>query len=298
MYKNDVKVDGDTIYEIKQTLPLDANISAVTHNGITLTAANTGADQTYSYDPATGVLTIYTKSFSPFAVTYTLPVKAETVEELVNAVRTGRSVKLATDLVVGKGTNLTFEDDADIDLAGYKLTISGNASLKITSGELNIVDSVGTATLELNKGTIKAEGASAVLNIDNVEITMGTGINDKIQVIDGATFNMYEGKLVSTGEPCVYISGGTFIMYGGEIVVPASNGITCGSGTNAINLNGGKITVASGAIGINTMKLGSIYISEEFVFELADDTACSLFILNTQAPTVTGKEPANIYRVG
>ena len=71
MYKNDVKVDGDTIYEIKQTLPAFMNITEVTHNGIAMTKANTGADQTYTYDSATGVLTIYTKSFSPFEITYT-----------------------------------------------------------------------------------------------------------------------------------------------------------------------------------------------------------------------------------
>ena len=71
MYKNDVKVDGDTIYEIKQTLPAFMNITEVTHNGIAMTKANTGADQTYTYDSATGVLTIYTKSFSPFEIIYT-----------------------------------------------------------------------------------------------------------------------------------------------------------------------------------------------------------------------------------
>lgn len=71
MYKNDVKVsDGDTIYEVKFAIAKSANISAVTHNGVAMTAAATGADQTYSYDSATGELTIYTKSFSPFAVTY------------------------------------------------------------------------------------------------------------------------------------------------------------------------------------------------------------------------------------
>ena len=71
MYKNDVKVDGDTIYEIKQTLPAFMNITEVTHNGVAMTKASTGADQTYKYDSATGVLTIYTTSFSPFEITYT-----------------------------------------------------------------------------------------------------------------------------------------------------------------------------------------------------------------------------------
>ena len=72
LYKNDVKVsDGDTIYEVKFTIVKGATISAVTHNGVAMTAATTCDDQTYTYDSATGELTIYTKSFSPFAVTYT-----------------------------------------------------------------------------------------------------------------------------------------------------------------------------------------------------------------------------------
>ena len=71
MYKNDVKVSGDTVYAITKNIGSGLFISEVTHNGVAMTKAGTGADQTYSYDSATGVLTIYTKSFSPFAVTYT-----------------------------------------------------------------------------------------------------------------------------------------------------------------------------------------------------------------------------------
>ena len=71
MYKNDATVSGgDVIYTITKNVGQDLFISEVTHNGTALTNANTGADQTYTYDSNTGVLTIYTKSFSPFAVTY------------------------------------------------------------------------------------------------------------------------------------------------------------------------------------------------------------------------------------
>ena len=70
MYKNDVKVSGDVIYEVTKNLGAGLIISEVTHNGTALTEANTGDDQTYKYNSTTGVLTIYTKSFSPFEVTY------------------------------------------------------------------------------------------------------------------------------------------------------------------------------------------------------------------------------------
>lgn len=226
-----------------------------------------------------------------------------TVPELVDAVTAGESVKLKDNLVVSNGTNLTYTKDATIDLAGKSLVISGGASLKTTSGVLNIVNnSESSASIELNGSTIMADGVSAVINIENVEITMYRRTSDKIQVINGATVNMKNGKLISKGEPCVYIANGTFNMYGGEIVVPAkSNGITCGTGTNVINLHGGKIDVANNAIGINTMVLNSmglnsIYISGNFVFELASDTAASLFILSSQEPTITGTEPDGIIR--
>ena len=71
MYKNDAKVSGDTIYTVTKYIGTGKFISKVTHNGVDMTEATTGADQTYTYDSATGVLTIYTKSFSPFEITYT-----------------------------------------------------------------------------------------------------------------------------------------------------------------------------------------------------------------------------------
>ena len=70
MYKNNEKVSGDVVYEITKNIGTDLFISEVTHNGTAMTPADTGADQTYTYDSTTGELTIYTKSFSPFAVTY------------------------------------------------------------------------------------------------------------------------------------------------------------------------------------------------------------------------------------
>ena len=67
LYKNNVKVSGDTVYAVE--IPVgNVFLTNVTHNGIALTEASTGADQTYKF--ANGVLTIYTKSFSPFSVSY------------------------------------------------------------------------------------------------------------------------------------------------------------------------------------------------------------------------------------
>ncbi len=76
LYKNNVKVsdDGNTVYAITKNVGAGLFISEVTHNGTALIKDITGAggvDQTWTYDAVTGDLTIYTASFSPFAVTYT-----------------------------------------------------------------------------------------------------------------------------------------------------------------------------------------------------------------------------------
>lgn len=46
------------------------------HNGVAMTADPTlaGTDQTYCYNPTTGVLTLFSKDFSPFAIKYKIPV--------------------------------------------------------------------------------------------------------------------------------------------------------------------------------------------------------------------------------
>ena len=71
LYKNTEKVsDGNTLYAAEWEIGKDLIISNVKHNGTALTKANTGDDQTYTYDSAAGILTIYTKSFSQFEVTF------------------------------------------------------------------------------------------------------------------------------------------------------------------------------------------------------------------------------------
>ncbi len=69
LYKNNEKVsEGTAIYEIEIPVDNGVYITSVTHNGRALTKATTGADQTYKIE--NGKITVYTKSFSPFEVSY------------------------------------------------------------------------------------------------------------------------------------------------------------------------------------------------------------------------------------
>ncbi len=67
LYKNGAKVSGDTIYEIE--IPVgNVYVTSVKHNNELLTESASGADQTYKIE--NGVLTVYTKSFSPFSYSF------------------------------------------------------------------------------------------------------------------------------------------------------------------------------------------------------------------------------------
>ena len=73
LYLNNARVVSTAeghIYAMSLDIPAGAELKSVKHNGNELTLANTGADQTYTYNQDTGEITIYSKSFSPFSVSY------------------------------------------------------------------------------------------------------------------------------------------------------------------------------------------------------------------------------------
>ena len=127
LYKNYAKVSvSETIYEVKLTIAKGVTISEVTHNGIALTEATTGADQTYTYDFATGVLTVYTKSFSPFTIAYDMNAiivtDAETAQAALDNAASGTVIKLTPGVNYG-----TLELRPNIVLDG-KNPVAGNAN--------------------------------------------------------------------------------------------------------------------------------------------------------------------------
>ncbi|MCR5151327.1 MAG: SipW-dependent-type signal peptide-containing protein [Clostridiales bacterium] len=83
---------------VKVTIKADKNLVDVKayHNGVAMAKATTGADQTYNYDPATGILTIYTSTFSPFKITFVTNKPAFNCEDVdaptVNVYHFGASI--------------------------------------------------------------------------------------------------------------------------------------------------------------------------------------------------------------
>ncbi len=177
LYKNNVKVSGDTIYEVTLTVPSGAIISAVTHNGTALTNANTGADQTYTYDPATGVVTIYTRLFSPFAVTYTVPVDGITLDQTDLTIEMGKTATLTATVSPESATNKT-------------VTWTSSDESVATVDENGVVTGVapGTATITAAAGEFSASCTVTVFKEYVRKLNAGHNVNSDISVSTGADF--------------------------------------------------------------------------------------------------------------
>ena len=140
MYKNDVKVSGDVIYEVTKNLGAGLIISEVTHNGTALTEANTGDDQTYKYNSTTGVLTIYTKSFSPFQIIYGEPIaqvgnkQYSSIAEAIAAWTHNTTLTLLADVTLSDVITLKSTEYHVLDLGIYTMTAAkGKDAIKITA---------------------------------------------------------------------------------------------------------------------------------------------------------------------
>lgn len=148
----DIKIEGikennDTLIPVQLTIGKNLDNIKVYHHDSELNAV-TAEDKAegYSYDSASGVLTIYTKSFSPFTVVYDAP--AMTVDgvayyDLTAAVTAAKEsgtitflksttepmkLTLATPLTV---QNVTFKAASGVTIKGLQLA-SANAKTRLT----------------------------------------------------------------------------------------------------------------------------------------------------------------------
>ena len=153
-----------------------------------LTSANTNAEG-YYYNKTTGVLTIKSKSFSPFTVDYTIEGVAavgnttySTLEEAMNAAQDGDTVMLLKDIaetaeyVIDKTLILDFNGktlgDSQLTINGASVTLTGNGTLSsttyspifMTGGTLTLAG-VNISTGEKDAITISNNGAAATVNI-------------------------------------------------------------------------------------------------------------------------------------
>ena len=175
LYLNDTKVtSGDQIYAMTMNIGSGATIASVTHNGNALTEANTGADQTYTYDPVSGDLTIYTKTFSPFEINFVGPAaqigdtKYATLADayaaaLAAGAGTTTEIKLLRDEI---GGGLGSDGDAQIsyviDFNGHTYTC-GTPAVGSTGTKTQGFRVINGQTVTLKNGTLTSEGSDVLM---------------------------------------------------------------------------------------------------------------------------------------
>ncbi len=182
---NPVAKQAGVTYPIQINVGKELQITKLTHKGEAITV--------YDYDPATGILSFETDSFSPFEIAY-VKISADatkvasadgttkyydTFVEAIAALRDGDVVTLRSDLTLTETVVLDKAVTATIDLGGHTV-----------SGQIDILLKLSAGNITLTNGSVKNEHAvatetkysvymagNAVAKITDVEIvTSGVGI--------------------------------------------------------------------------------------------------------------------------
>ena len=155
----------------------------VKHNGVPM------AETDYSYAPDTGILTIYTDTFSPFEVTYELAAVVASIgdkgyfflEDAFAAAKQDEVIYLWQDAAltadVETGAQIRIPSNAAVtfDLAGKKLTSTYTGISVANYGTLTVNDSVGNGILHNTSAEVGDNYShDAVRNFGTLTINGGT----------------------------------------------------------------------------------------------------------------------------
>ena len=195
---------------VTATMEIGKGLSNVTvkHHGTPMTqlAPDTTDAEGYYYNKTTGVLTIKSKSFSPFTVDYTIEGVAvvgnttySTLEDAINAAENGNTVVLLKDV--------TLTSDLQLGGNGKSLTLHLN-NHTIDGGEYQIYTAgVGTITI-CGGGTIKNTNATQNADYAPLRIYQYSSV-----VLDDVTINGVYCAVKNSGNLTVKkanITGTTF----------------------------------------------------------------------------------------
>ena len=156
------------------------------------------AEEDYSYDAATGILTISTSSFSPFEVSYEHAYAARigdtayaTLNDAIQAANNGDTVVVLSDLESsGILLNLITEKKVTVDLNGKTLTYTGTnravqlaygADMTIANGAIITTQKIDTAAIFMLTATLKLDN----VKIESTDIAVFSQEPNNVVVIEG-----------------------------------------------------------------------------------------------------------------
>ena len=208
----------------------------------TITTEQAGYSGFYFYDPE-GTLYIKTKSFSPFAISYTAPanyvaevdgVKYGTLAEAVAKVKDAgtSTVKLLADVALTSTieTTKTFT----LDLAGYDITAANCRAIHVQEGTLTLT----------GKGTIAAGTAVSTFGATSSVIRVGNNAGTAAGLVIGKDVTISSSYCYGVSIFGTETNGQTLVV-DGKIKVTGTASAISGNGTSTLTAT--TITINEGA---------------------------------------------------
>ncbi len=198
---------------------------------------------TFKCNPASNNLAEGYVAFDNGDGTYTVVFDGKIVSnaaDLVEAIAAGKDVILTENITLTEGVTIPADESVTLDMNGFSVETAPNTAALVCIGEALIKNGKFTLNTPADNS-----GSAGVLNIaPNAEIT----IENAVIEIDGATNHG------------VTITNGTLNLNDGSEIVLKGNGYLTGilsMGNDVVNINGGKITVATPADAQTSVGIGT-----------------------------------------
>ena len=233
-YDIDFKVNGAAPSDaLNNPVTVNVDIGAglkdvvATHNGNAMNKVDNAVnDQEYSYNSETGILTIVTKTFSPFKLEYKTDFAAKignvgyvSLNSAVAAAAQNdiiyllKDITLKNDVTTGAQLSVSKDSNVTLDLAGHKFTSLYEGITIANYGTLTINDSSAAKTgIVHNICTTNGNGNyshDAIRNFGKLTINGGTFGDDDLDRTNANTEHRGAAVRNQAGAVCV-INGGFF----------------------------------------------------------------------------------------
>ncbi len=204
------------------TINLQKQLTSVVvkHNGNEMTALKSEIDSetsigdygAYYYNADSGVLTIKTKTFSPFAVTYDAPVYVAKIgsknytslQEALDSVGDGETITLYGNVTSDKGFIFSKNVTATLDLNGYTLKVTNgtetdkHGALYITNGTLTVTNGNQNGNVyDESTGTAYTLNSDGTITDSNCTTKSASDLGSNLVLLDCSLSNYVPDEFIS-----------------------------------------------------------------------------------------------------